>query len=327
MKKISDSFFKTSISLFIQKLTNQNLMATEYLGIDVGGTNVKMGIVEAETGKITNFYSHETSSWRKSGHFMERLGDAIAIQLAENKQVKKVGIGVPGLISRDRKTMIEITAIPEINNFHIVPVLKGRFSSHDFFLENDANAAALGEYYFGEDKLPEDYIMVTLGTGVGGAAIIDKLVFKGGGGNAMEPGHIPSRNGKVLERNIGKNELLDLANKMRSAFVGKTKLADDGTISTTGLVAAAAEGDELALNIFSEVGQMLGDGLVSMVRILDITTILIGGGLSASYDYIMPSVNKQLNYWLTPYYLQTLDIRKATLGNDAGLLGAASLCF
>ena len=302
-------------------------MATEYLGIDIGGTNVKMGIVDAETGKISNFYSHDTSSWRKSNHFIERLGDAIALQFIENKEVKKVGIGVPGLISRDRSTLLEITAIPETDGLPIIPMLSTRFPEHEFFLENDANAAALGEYYFGEGQIPEDYIFVTLGTGVGGAAIIDKKVFKGGGGNAMEPGHVPSRNGKVLERNIGKNELLDLANKMRADYKGKTQLPDDGTISTTGLVAAAAEGDELAQKIFDEVGTMLAEGLVSMVRILDITTILIGGGLSASFDYIMPSIKKQLNYWLTPYYIETLEIRKATLGNDAGLLGAASLCF
>ncbi|ADQ18600.1 ROK family protein [Leadbetterella byssophila] len=302
-------------------------MATEYLGIDIGGTNVKMGIVDATNGNIKNFYSHETSSWRASGHFVERLGDAIVLQLKENPDVKKVGIGVPGLISRDRNTLIEITAIPETNGIHIIPVLKERFPDHEFFLENDANAAALGEYYFGEEKLPEDYIFVTLGTGVGGAAIIDKQVFKGGGGNAMEPGHMPSENGKVLERIIGKNELLDMANEMRAAFEGETKLPADGTISTTGLVAAASEGDELALQIFDRVGGLLGDGLVSMIRILDITTVLIGGGLSASFDYILPAIQRQLKYWLTPYYVKTLDIRRATLANDAGLLGAASLCF
>lgn len=302
-------------------------MATEYLGIDVGGTNVKMGIVNAENGSISNFYSHETGSWRTSGHFVERLGDAIAIQLKENPEVKKVGIGVPGLITRDRQTLVEITAIPEIDGTHIIPELKKRFAAYDFFLENDANAAALGEYYFGEGDVPEDYIFVTLGTGVGGAAIIDKQVFKGGGGNAMEPGHMPSKNGRVLERNIGKVELLELANAMRADFDGATILPEDGTISTTGLVAAAQEGDVLALKIFEEVGNMLGDGLVSMIRILDITTILIGGGLSASFEYIMPAVNRQLNYWLTPYYIKTMNIKKATLGNDAGLLGAASLCF
>lgn len=302
-------------------------MATEYLGIDVGGTNVKMGIVDSETGNIKNFYSHDTASWRTSGKFVERLGDAIVLQLKENPQVKKVGIGVPGLITRDRNTLLEITAIPETNGIHIIPVLKERFPNHDFFLENDANAAALGEYYFGEEVLPEDYIFVTLGTGVGGAAIIDKLVFKGGGGNAMEPGHMPSANGKVLERNIGKNELLDMANAMRAEYSGETKLPNNGGITTTGLVAAASEGDELALQVFERVGTLLGDGLVSMIRILDITTVLIGGGLSASFEYIMPAINRQLHYWLTPYYVKTLDIRRATLANDAGLLGAASLCF
>ncbi len=303
-------------------------MATKYLGIDVGGTNVKMGIVEAETGIMTDFYSHDTGDWRKSGHFIDQLGDAIAIQLKENPEVEKIGIGVPGLTSRDRTTLLEITAIPEINGTKIVPILEARLKGKKVYIDNDANAAALGEYYFGGQDVPEDYIFVTLGTGVGGAAIIDKQIFKGGGGNAMEPGHVPSRNGKVLERNIGKVELLELATQMRKEFKdGSTRLPGDGTISTTGLVAAAEDGDALALAVFEEVGAMLGDGIVSMIRILDITTVLIGGGLSASFDFIMPAVNRQLNYWLTDYYLKTLEVKRATLGNDAGLLGAASLCF
>ncbi len=299
----------------------------QYLGIDVGGTNVKMGIVDIQDGRISNFYSHDTASWRESGRFIERLGDAISLELKEFPEVKKVGIGVPGLITRDRTTLLEITAIPEINGLKMVPELKDRFPGHDFFLENDANAAALGEYYFGEEDVPEDYIFVTLGTGIGGAAIIDKKVFKGGGGNAMEPGHVPSKNERVLERNIGKKELLELAVAMRAEYTGKTLLSRDGSISTTGLVAAASAGDQLALNIFSEVGYMLGDGLVAMIRILDISTILIGGGLSASYDYIMPAVYERLDFWLTPYYKKSLSVKRATLANDAGLLGAASLCF
>ncbi|AWV99779.1 ROK family protein [Arcticibacterium luteifluviistationis] len=302
-------------------------MATEYLGIDIGGTNVKMGIVEAETGNISNFYSHDTGDWRKSGHFVKSLGDAISVQLKQNPEVSKCGIGVPGLITRDRQSLIEITAIPEIDGISVIPELKDRFKGKDFFLENDANAAALGEYYFGEGDVPEDYIFVTLGTGVGGAAIIDKTVFKGGGGNAMEPGHMPSKNGRVLERNIGKVELLNLATDMRAAWTGETVLVADGTISTMGLVSAATEGDKLALEIFEEVGTLLGDGLISMIRILDINTILIGGGLSASFEYILPAINKQIEFWLSPYYKKGLSIKRATLANDAGLLGAASLCF
>jgi len=301
--------------------------SVQYLGIDVGGTNVKMGIVDAQTGKISNFYSHDTANWRTSGHFVERFADAIALQLYAHKEVKKVGIGLPGMINRERTVPLEITAIPELDGVPMVETLNKRFPDVQFYLENDANAAALGEFYFADEKIDENYIFITLGTGVGGAAIINRKVFVGGDGNAMEPGHIPSRNGRVLERNIGKKELLDLANERRQAYQGNTVLAADGSISTTGLVAAAAEGDELAMQVWTEVGEMLGDGLVSLVRILDIKQILIGGGLSASYDYILPAVQKQLNYWLTPYYLKDLKLQRATLGNDAGLLGAASLCF
>ena len=303
------------------------MSSVEYLGIDVGGTNVKMGIVEADSGKISNFYSHDTMSWRQSGHFIERFGDAVALQLLANKDVKKVGIGLPGMLNATRTVPLEITAIPEIDGMPMVDMLTKRFPGVEFFLANDANAAALGEYYFAEEKIKENYIFITLGTGVGGAAIINKKIFTGGDGNAMEPGHIPSRHGRVLERNIGKKEILDLATLRRSEFKGKTQLSADGDISTTGLVAAAAEGDELALQIWTEVGEMLGEGLASLIKVLDIKHILIGGGLSASFDYILPAVEKTLDYWLNDYYKNGLAIRRATLGNDAGLLGAASLCF
>lgn len=303
------------------------MASVQYLGIDVGGTNVKMGIVDTQLGTISNFYSHDTDSWRESGHFMERFGDAIALQLHDHKDITKVGIGLPGMINRERTVPLEITAIPLLNNVPMVDILSKRFPGVEFFLENDANAAALGEFYFVDDMNDENYIFITLGTGVGGAAIIDKKVFKGGDGNAMEPGHLPSRNGRVLERNIGKKELLDLANERRAQFNRETRLPADGSISTTGLVAAASEGDELALQILDEVGEILGEGLVTLIRILDIRKILIGGGLSASFDYIMPGVTRQLEYWLTPYYKNGLSVKRATLGNDAGLLGAASLCF
>jgi glucokinase len=303
------------------------MASAQYLGIDVGGTNVKMGVVDAQTGQITNFYSHDTASWRESGHFIDRFGDAIAVMLYAHREVQKVGIGLPGMINRERTTPIEITAIPELNNVPMVDILTSRFPDVEFYLENDANAAALGEFYFVDDMNDENYIFITLGTGVGGAAIINKKVFVGGDGNAMEPGHVPSRNGKVLERNIGKKELLELATLRRSEFQEKTTLPDDGTISTTGLVAAAAEGDALALAIWTEVGEMLAETLVMLIRVLDIKQILIGGGLSASFDYIMPAINKQFDYWLSPYAKQGLSVKRATLGNDAGLLGAASLCF
>jgi len=301
----------------------------EYLGIDVGGTGVKMGVVDPSNGHISHFQSYDTATWRESHHFLDRLADAIGLFLFQYKQIKKIGIGLPGILTKDRRTLIEITAIPEIDGTPLIERLEKRFPEHQFFMENDANAAALGEFYFSpeKDQMPEDFVFLTLGTGVGGAAVIDRKIFLGGDGNAMEPGHVPSRNGKVLERNVGKKELLQLANAMRKTYTGTTSLPDDGSISTTALVVAAEEGDALALAIWHEVGSMLGDMMVGLIRILDIKNIFIGGGLSASFDFILPSMEQQLNFWLTPAYLEKLQIKKALLGNDAGLLGAASLCF
>jgi glucokinase len=104
-----------------------------YLGIDVGGTNVKMGVVDTETGRISNFYSHDTASWRELGHFEKHLGDAISVQLHEYPTITKVGIGLPGMINRKRTVPLEITAIPEIDNVPLVDYLSKRFEGVQFF--------------------------------------------------------------------------------------------------------------------------------------------------------------------------------------------------
>jgi glucokinase len=97
-------------------------------------------------------------------------------------------------------------------------------------------------------------------------------------------------------------------------------------MSATKLVVAASDGDLFARQVFNEVGEILGEGLVALVRILDIKTVVIGGGLSASFEYIKPGVLRIMNSLLPGYYTNSLDFRLASLGNDAGVLGAASLC-
>ena len=105
-----------------------------YLGIDVGGTNVKMGVVDTETGRISNFYSHDTASWRELGQFEKHLGDAISVQLHEYPDINKVGIGLPGMINRNRTIPLEITAIPEIDNVPLVDYLSKRFEGVQFLI-------------------------------------------------------------------------------------------------------------------------------------------------------------------------------------------------
>jgi glucokinase len=296
-----------------------------YLGIDVGGNHVKMGFVDKE-GNITDFISHSTAEWKATNDFTQKLVETIAFALINHKNVTKVGIGLPGTINKERTTPIEIPSIPELNGVNIHGRLSAAMPDKQFFLENDANAAALGEYHYANVPLPEDFLFITLGTGIGSAAIMDKKLFIGGSGNAMELGHIVSRNHHRLEQNIGKQGILNLAAERLEQFKGNTVIPRDQPISATKMVVAAETGDVFCRQVFFEVGQILGEGLVAAIRLLDIGHIIVGGGLSASFDFIMPGVMQELNYYLTPYYMNKLFINRAVLGNDAGLLGAASLC-
>ncbi len=294
------------------------------MGIDVGGTNVKIGIVDRQGGMESKI-KYPTADLRESESFVSGYVAILEQEFAKHPQVKEIGIGIPGTLSLDRSTCLEIPAIPVLNGINLRSKLKERFPEKEFLLENDANVAALGEYYFSGSNMPESYLFVTLGTGVGSAAIINKKIFVGGDGNGMELGHILSKNGKELEENIGKRGIM----KMAQRLIGKRKSALsklDG-FDPKVIIREAEAGDKVSIRIYRTVAEFLGEGLVAAIRLLDIKTILIGGGISASYNLISDKLLETLELNLSPYYTQALDIRKAVLGNDAGIIGAASLCF
>ena len=298
----------------------------QYLGIDIGGNHVKTGLVDRD-GTIHNYQSYHTAELREDGDFIGKLMDVIAFKLLNHKEITKVGIGLPGMITKDRTTPIEIPAIPELNGQPFYKRLKEKFPDKAFFLENDANAAALGEYLFGSLKLPSTFAFITLGTGIGSAVILDGKIFTGGDGNGLELGHIRSRNDRHLEANIGKQGIINLASLRLSEYKGQTVMPRDTPVSATKLVVSASEGDTFAQAVLYEVGEILGEGLIALIRIMDIKTIVVGGGLSAGFEFIQPGVWKMLNQYLPSYYNQSLDFRLASLGNDAGVQGAAALCF
>lgn len=299
---------------------------SHFFGIDIGGSNVKIGLVDSEKGMMDKI-KHPTLNLRERGSFVDNFIRVLKIEFEKYPEVEEVGIGLPGTISADGRSTLELPNLEDLSNTNLVGVLETNIPGKTFYLENDAHAAALGEYYFGEEKLPENYIFITLGTGVGGAAIINRKVFRGGDGNAMELGHIMSQKGKELEHIIGKAGLTDMVNN----YLKKNKesvLGDNISSWDTKLVVSAAEEkDKVAIKIFKKIGLYLGEALVSTVRLFDIKTIIVGGGISQSYDFVYKPMKKVLMKNLTLYYTEKLDIKKATLGNNAGILGAAALCF
>ncbi len=297
----------------------------KFLGIDIGGTNVKFGLVDSE-GNISMHHKVPTVQLRKNGEFIAHFIDYLQQRLPDYQPVHKIGIGVPGTLNKTRTKTLEIPAIPELNGKEFKAALEDSFPDYDFSLENDANAAALGEFYFSKDNsTPEDYIFVTMGTGIGGAAILDGQIFKGGDGNSMEIGHMFSNN-NTLEKQIGRMGILNLTESLLPDYPD-TSLITSPAMSIHELVAAAGRNDELSCKVFHRIGAILGEALVSVIRILDVKTIIIGGGISASFDYIAPGFNKALSKYLTEYYLDSLQVKRAALQNESGIVGAAALCF
>lgn len=298
-----------------------------FLGVDIGGTNVKMGFVTS-TGELLNKVKVPTIELRKSGQFADELFKLIGEQLASRPEVTRVGIGVPGLISKDAKSLLELPNIPELSHFGLVNELERKFPGHTFYMENDANAAALGEYYYGKEETKKDFIFVTMGTGIGSAAIIDGKIFRGGDGNGMELGHIVYKNGKTLENRIGKKGILRIISKELKKSNSKSPfLVNKSEATTKEVLSAAREGDKSAIKIYGKVGSILGVGLIASIRILDIKTIIVGGGVSEIFDFIHSDINKVFAQYLTPYYTEKMNVKLASLGNEAGIIGAASLCF
>ncbi len=304
-----------------------NSTDTQFLGVDVGGTHLKIGLVDRD-GKMLDFQKEDTTPYRDHPDgFGPCFVKSIGKYLEKYPQVGKIGIGLPGMITKDRMTPLEIPAIPGLNNFPLKASLREKYSNHEFFLENDAAAAAIGEFYFGKGDVAENFLFITMGTGIGSALVLDGQVFKGSRGNALEMGHILSRGNAGLETLVGRNGILRIMDNLISAYPEKAGELVGKELGTHLLVDTAKAGNEVSLMVFKEVAEILSEAIVSSIRILDVTDVYFGGGISAGLEFMMPTIEYNTRKYLTPYYVKDLKLKKATLENNAGTLGAAALCF
>lgn len=304
-----------------------NIQSNHFMGVDVGGTHLKIGLVSRE-GEILSFDKEDTKGYRDDPQgFPHRFVEVTGRYLAKYPGVTKVGIGLPGLISKDRTTTLEIPAIPELNGYNLKKNLSEEYPNVSFYLENDASAAALGELKFGTSNPSQDFLFITMGTGIGSALVDDGKIFKGARGNGLEMGHMLSRGNARLETLIGRDGILNIMERMIHAYPEKAGELVDKELGTHLLVDTAKAGNPVSLMVFEEVGDILGEAIVSAIRILDVNEVYFGGGISAGLEFMMPSLEKTIRQYLTNYYLNGLQLKKASLENNAGTLGAAALCF
>ncbi len=273
-----------------------------YAGIDIGGTNIK-GVLADSTGKILSERSTITPGTKKEidkeiGSLIENLATSASISKID---IKAIGIGAAGSIDRNKGIVI---SSPNISAWKKYPLAKNieKLTGAKVFLENDATVALIGGWWKGHGSRFKNWIMLTLGTGIGGGVIIDNRIYTGQSGSAMEVGHMSiDYNGKLckcgrkgcLEQYASATALVDYVQENLTSHKGSSLNKNTGEELSAKLIFEEAQnGDELAVEAIEKVAYYLGIGVSNLVNIFNPEAIIFGGGLSLAHKMIIPIVKK-----------------------------------
>lgn len=315
-------------------------MAKKIIGIDLGGTTVKFGIL-SEQGEIQQKWSIETDIAEEGTRIVPSIIDSIRKHMSMYGMTAEdfvgIGMGSPGTINRHDGTVIGAYNL----NWKTLQDIRTEIEAKigiPFFIDNDANVAALGEAWRGAGESESDVVFLTLGTGVGGGIVVDKSLVHGASGAAGEVGHITVEpNGYLctcgktgcLETVASATGVVHLARDYADQFAGESSLKemiDDGQLITAkDVFDLAKEGDTLALKVVDKVAYYLGLACSHLANILNPSTIVLGGGVSKAGSILTETIQPYFEQYTFPTIRTTTKIRLAQLGNDAGIIGASSL--
>lgn len=289
---------------------------TAVIGIDLGGTAIKLGRFDWE-GNCLQSLSLLTPQPATPDAVLAALVSAIE-QIDPDRTTVAIGVGTPGpadATGRIARVAINLAGWRDVPLADWLESKTGRAT----VLANDANCAGMGEYWLGAGQPFRDLILLTLGTGVGGAVILDGKLFVGRDGTAGELGLI-TLNPEGPDCNSGNQGSLEQYASVR-AIRRRTGLEPDE------LGAKAAAGDPDALAFWQAYGRDLGAGLASLIYVLTPEAIILGGGVSASARFFLPTLEQELERRVLPSSRAGLQILIAELGNQAGMVGAAKLAW
>ena len=308
-------------------------MAKYYVGVDVGGTTVKMGLFSQE-GEFIRKWEIPTRTEDGGKQILPDIVDSIKNETADRGEVLGIGIGVPGPVTDDGVVL------------KCANLGWGVFSAKDELIKlaglenvkiaNDANIAALGEMWKGGGRGFDSIVMVTLGTGVGGGIILNGQILNGSMGAGGEIGHMKIRpdeedgcncGGKgCLEQYCSATGVVRIAKK--HLHPGGAKLEDSCLagieITAKDIFDGAKADDTYCKEVVEEFGRALGHGLANVAQVMDPQAFVIGGGVSRAGEIIIDVTKKYYNDYVM-FALQNKEFRLAELGNDAGIYGAVKM--
>lgn len=310
------------------------------LGIDLGGTNIVAGIVDGQN-KIIAEASRKTNCPRPTEEIVDDIAlcafEAIKTAGLTPWDIDAAGIGSPGAIDPVLRKVCYAGNL-RFENVMLGEMLKDR-TGIDFYLENDANAAAYGEYTAGAGVGTKNFVLITIGTGIGGGIIINKKLYSGSNYAGAELGHtVISMNGEPCT--CGRNGCFE-AYASATALVRQTrkamqnnfstimwKLCDGNIDNVNGLTAfdGMRKGDKVAEQVVEQYINYLVEGVTNLVNIFQPDIICIGGGISKEGKPFADRVQQKVRkYDFTRNVAKKPEIKVATLGNDAGIIGAANI--
>lgn len=307
------------------------------LGIDIGGTTIKLAFIDKE-GTIVHKWEIITRTAENGLHIVSDIGKSVRAKLEEwqDGNLVGVGMGAPGPVNFENGSIYVAVNIGW-RDFPLKELLEKELGI-PAVVDNDANVASFGEFWKGAGKGTNDLVCITLGTGVGGGVITNKHLVHGISGAAGELGHITVQPEGGAPCNCGKTGCVETI----ASATGIVRLAlekikenpdsdlsivfnENGLISSKDVVDCAIGGDQASQDVLDEVAKYLGLAAANVGNMINPDIIVIGGGVSKAGDIILKPIEKYFKKFAFPRVAESTEIKVASLGNDAGVIGAAGL--
>ena len=299
---------------------------TEYIGIDIGATRIKAGLVN-EDDQITREHMFWLHEYEKGPRAMLEILVNVVNSVSPTGRPSVVGVGVPGVVERQTGVLRRSPNFPDFRDFPLREKLVDLLSC-TVNVDNDANCVIAGEFLGGVAKDRKNVIGLTLGTGVGGAIILNGKLWRGVNGMAGESGHvIAAPAGQLCKATDVRGPL-----EMYPSLVGLREMCRTYPVPNVDpnnpdlprmLSNAAAKGDPTARSHFRTAGRCMGRVLGGLLNVFDVKTIVITGGISAAYPWMEQSTLETLSPIVYPEILDGAEILLGNMGDNAGVLGAA----